>query len=561
MADIGAKIELQGEQVFRDALAQINTSLKVTASELKLVSARYTDNATSIEALNSKQTVLNKSFDEQNKKVDKLREALRNATLKYGEADTKTQKWQIALNNAEAELIKLDKELTTNQGKIDEYNKNADNAAKSTGTLGDKLNDVISKFGIELPKGAQNAIAALNKVSGSTLALVGASVSVVAGFSKTTIETAKTAKEILNLSKTTGMTTDSYQKWDYVLKSVGYSMEQAQGDLSQLAEKAMDAANNTGEGAELFGKLGIKVKEYNGTLKTQEQLFGEVITKLQSMKDVTERNAIASALMSTTGEKLVPILNMTAKELDNTKNKAQEMGYVMSGNTLDSFGQLDNAMQKLNNQSTAFKNTIALAMLPVLTGLFEMLNKIDPKVLATVAIIGSIALVAVTVVKSIGSVISIFSAMNPATLKTTAIIVGVTAALIALAAIIAVIMGQGDQLNRTMSNIGNSVGQMTNSVNGAGQRIGYNAMGTNNWRGGLTWVGEQGPELVDLPTGSKVFSNRTSRQIASGGNAESGTVNNYYLQVKAEDINDVVKMKNTFTNLKQTSRAGVVKMA
>lgn len=34
---------------------------------------------------------------------------------------------------------------------------------------------------------------------------------------------------------------------------------------------------------------------------------------------------------------------------------------------------------------------------------------------------------------------------------------------------------------------------------------GENALGTNFWRGGLTWVHEQGPEIIDLPTGTKVI--------------------------------------------------------
>jgi len=41
-----------------------------------------------------------------------------------------------------------------------------------------------------------------------------------------------------------------------------------------------------------------------------------------------------------------------------------------------------------------------------------------------------------------------------------------------------------------------------------------NAMGTSNWRGGLTWVGEQGPELVRLPSGSQVKTNKESMEIA-----------------------------------------------
>jgi TP901 family phage tail tape measure protein len=55
--------------------------------------------------------------------------------------------------------------------------------------------------------------------------------------------------------------------------------------------------------------------------------------------------------------------------------------------------------------------------------------------------------------------------------------------------------------------------------------IGKNAQGTDYWRGGLTWVGEKGPELIDLPKGSKVFSNDKSMDMVSSGKVEhTGTI-------------------------------------
>lgn len=45
--------------------------------------------------------------------------------------------------------------------------------------------------------------------------------------------------------------------------------------------------------------------------------------------------------------------------------------------------------------------------------------------------------------------------------------------------------------------------------------IGRNAQGTDNWRGGLSWVGEQGPEIVELPRGSKVYNNNESMDIVN----------------------------------------------
>ena len=37
--------------------------------------------------------------------------------------------------------------------------------------------------------------------------------------------------------------------------------------------------------------------------------------------------------------------------------------------------------------------------------------------------------------------------------------------------------------------------------------VGQNAEGTDNWRGGPTWVGEKGPEIVNLPRGAQVVPN------------------------------------------------------
>lgn len=43
-----------------------------------------------------------------------------------------------------------------------------------------------------------------------------------------------------------------------------------------------------------------------------------------------------------------------------------------------------------------------------------------------------------------------------------------------------------------------------------------NAVGTNYFKGGTTWVGEHGPELMTLPRGTKISTNSQSNKIASG---------------------------------------------
>ena len=65
-------------------------------------------------------------------------------------------------------------------------------------------------------------------------------------------------------------------------------------------------------------------------------------------------------------------------------------------------------------------------------------------------------------------------------------------------------------------------GALGKAVGGA---IGRNANGTDNWRGGLSWVGERGPELVNLQRGAQVMSNERIRAAVGGGQGGGVTIN------------------------------------
>lgn len=59
-----------------------------------------------------------------------------------------------------------------------------------------------------------------------------------------------------------------------------------------------------------------------------------------------------------------------------------------------------------------------------------------------------------------------------------------------------------------------------------GNEVGSNASGTNNWKGGPTWVGENGPELLEVPRGAKILPNKESVALAASKNNATEQVNN-----------------------------------
>ncbi len=75
-------------------------------------------------------------------------------------------------------------------------------------------------------------------------------------------------------------------------------------------------------------------------------------------------------------------------------------------------------------------------------------------------------------------------------------------------------IGKGaEMLSSAWSKVKNLItgsGSSNSGTGGKEKKPGKNARGDNNWRGGPTWVGEQGPELIDLPRGTRILPRKES---------------------------------------------------
>lgn len=103
--------------------------------------------------------------------------------------------------------------------------------------------------------------------------------------------------------------------------------------------------------------------------------------------------------------------------------------------------------------------------------------------------------------------------------------------------------------NSSMSKaVSGAAGSITNAARSVTSHIPHNALGTNFWQGGLTWVNENGPELINLPRGSQVIPN------GKIGNEASQII---YVNVNADDLQSIADVVKLFEGFRQMSRKGV----
>ena len=126
---------------FTAAAANIDKQLGLLASEMKLVSAEYEDNAGSAEALKAKLSVLQKTYSEQEKKVQSLEKALNAAKSEYGENSDEAMELEKRLNECKAEMKstgtqvkKTSDALDSSSGSWAKFGEAAGKAGKAIGT-------------------------------------------------------------------------------------------------------------------------------------------------------------------------------------------------------------------------------------------------------------------------------------------------------------------------------------------------------------------------------------------------------------------------------------------
>ena len=578
MPNIRTRFVAEGEKEYRQALKEINGGLSVLSAESKKLQEQYKGNEKSLEALTATNENLDRVVLSLSDKLDLQKKRLAELKQAYGESDDRTLRMAKSVTDTETALIRQQRALDENTRALENFGKGEGDATRQAEGLGDALNDIGGKFGISLPKEMTSTLNGMLKLDAKTLALAlsfaavtAAVVEVEKALISMTKESAAYADEILTQSAVTGLSTEALQEYQYAAELVDVSLDTLTSSQTKMI-RSMDAARRgSKEQAEAFDKLGISVQNADGTLRDAQDVFGDAIDALGAISNETERDAIAMTIFGRSARDLNPLIKAGSDGLRELAQEAHNVGYVMSEEALDALGAVDDQVQRMNRSNEALKNQIAIGMAPAVENLMK--KGTDFFVRLQEAAEGS------GILEVFGALLDVVSALEPLfevlfgtaedgvpALQALALALGVVAdALTIVANTIAIVIELFKQLinlargkgfdDSNLTRYGENIAKVFSDEgasarawnNGFGKNIGRNADGTDYWPGGLTWVGERGPELVSLPQGSRVYSAEDSRSM--------GGTNNYYLTVQSRDMETVAAMTATFKRARQAERA------
>ena len=415
--DFGLKIGLEGEKEFKKALSEINQSFKVLGSEMKVVQSQFDKNDNSVEALTARNQVLNKEIEAQKQKIETLRQALANASESFGENDRRTQAWQIQLNNAQAALNGMERELSDNEEAMDRLGKEMDDTGDSADDLEEELDDAgdaaddsegkFSKLGgtlktVGVAMGACVAAAAAAAVSlgKAVIEAYGEYEQLVGGVDTLFQESSGKLQEYAaNAYKTAGMSANDYMSTvtsfsASLISSLGGDTEAAVKYADMAITDMADNANKMGTDIGLiqnayqgFAKQNYTMLDnlklgYGGTKTEMERLLADaqaisgIEYDISSYADVVEAIHVIQESMGVAGA--------TAAEAEHTIEGSMNAMKAAIDNLIVGFGNADADIEQLcNNVVDAFQDVLT-NITPVIENIISALPTALNALLATV---------------------------------------------------------------------------------------------------------------------------------------------------------------------------------
>lgn len=396
MGDVSTNVSVTGSQQYKAELGSMKAKAKELDSEMKALTSGFDKNADSSEQMAAKQSVLAKQIENQEEIVSKLSgryaelqaetermaAAAQQAAEEHGADSKEAQKAAIEYERFRTATANVGTELNNAQAQLNQMRsgfEDAGNAAQDSGEKVLSFGDILEAN--LLAEGIKSGLTAILDIIKN----------IATGFYDLGRESAAYGDELATLQTKTGMTTDALQEYDYMAQLTDVSLEKITSSHIKLSKAISSAASGEGKQAELFKQLGIEIANADGSLRTSSEVFPEVIAALGEIGNETELDAAAMDLFGKSAVDLKPLIEMGTDALEDLRQEAHDVGYVLSEEQVGALHEADDAWQRLTKNWEGIKHQLGAELAPAFEDAFkkisESLSQVDwDKVAADVGV-------------------------------------------------------------------------------------------------------------------------------------------------------------------------------
>ena len=194
------------------------------------------------------------------------------------------------------------------------------------------------------------------------------------------MKTANQADYIDKLSERTGINREELQRWKHAADQSGVSIDSFKNGIKKMSDVVDDANNGSNTARTSLERLGLSLNDLN-KMSTEEQ-FNTITAALADMEAGAERNALGNDLLGKSYTEMLPMLNAGSEGMKALKKEADDLGLVMSENTVKAGVVLGDTIANVKDAGTGLLNRIGAAAIPLIQKVADMMIEGLPKVQA-----------------------------------------------------------------------------------------------------------------------------------------------------------------------------------
>lgn len=191
---------------------------------------------------------------------------------------------------------------------------------------------------------------------------------------------ASTADHIDKMSQKIGLSREAYQELDFIMSQSGTSVDSLQMGFKTLRSQMKSASQAGGYAGSSFEKLGISMKNADGSAKSADQVFYEAVEALQGIDDETKKATLATELFGRSGSELMPLLNGAVGSMDEMKAMAHELGLVMDDEAVDAGVKLTDTIDQAKRAFDVIVTQLGVKVMPIVQEVLEWVVKHMPEI-------------------------------------------------------------------------------------------------------------------------------------------------------------------------------------